>query len=81
MTQTEHCSNGSLAILVAFVGGAPVGGAAAILLARRSGEETRRRISEALGQGKDAATRVPHAIREASNAAQTAFAAAMKETP
>jgi gas vesicle protein len=76
MTQTDHPRNGGLVLFLAFVGGALVGGAAAVLLAPRSGPEMRRRISGAVHDTK----RIPQAIREASSAAQAAFAAALKET-
>jgi|RifCSP16_1_1023843.scaffolds.fasta_scaffold123247_1 gas vesicle protein len=80
MTQTDHPRNGGLVLFLAFVGGALVGGAAAVLLAPRSGPEMRRRISGAVHDTKEAASRIPQAIREASSAAQAAFAAALKET-
>ena len=80
MTQTEHPRNGGLMLFLAFAGGALVGGAAALLLAPRSGAETRRRISGAAHDTKEAATRMPQAIREATSAAQAAFVAALKES-
>jgi gas vesicle protein len=64
---------------LAFVAGALAGGAAALLFAPRSGTETRRRITDAVGDTKGAASRMPRAFREASSAAQAAFAAALKE--
>jgi gas vesicle protein len=79
MTQTENSGNGGFRLFFAFVGGALVGGAAALLFGPRSGAETRRRISGALEEGKGVASRMPHAIHEASSAAQAAFAAALKE--
>jgi gas vesicle protein len=66
-------------MLLAFLGGAVVGSAVAMLLAPRSGPETRRRIVELAEQGKDKAGRVPVAVREARHAAVTAFAEALKE--
>jgi gas vesicle protein len=80
MTQTEHPRNGGLMLFLAFAGGALVGGAAALLFAPRSGVETRRRITGAVSDTKEATSRVPQAIREASSAAQAAFAAALKES-
>ena len=80
MTQTEHPRNGGLMLFLAFAGGALVGGAAALLLAPRSGAETRRRITGAAHDTKEVATRMPQAIREATSAAQEAFAAALKES-
>jgi gas vesicle protein len=78
MTHTEHSRSGGLSLFLAFVGGALVGGAAAVLFAPRSGAETRRRITGAVDDTKEIASRVPKAIREASSAVQDAFAAAMK---
>lgn len=80
MTQTEHPRNGPLTLFLAFVGGALVGGAAAVLFAPRSGAETRRLITGAVDDTKDAASRIPQAIHEASRAAQAAFAAALSES-
>ena len=79
MTQTEQPRNGGLSPFFAFLGGALVGGVAALLFAPRSGAETRRRITGALDDTKGFASRMPQAIREASSAAQAAFAAALKE--
>jgi gas vesicle protein len=76
-TQTEHPRNGGLSLFLAFVGGALVGGAAAVLFAPCSGAETRRRITGAVDDTKGIASRMPKAIREASSAAQDAFAAAL----
>jgi gas vesicle protein len=82
MTQIEqeHPRGGGLSILLAFVGGALVGGAAAVLFAPRSGIETRRRITGAVDGTKEVAPRMPNAIRRASSAAQAAFIAALKES-
>ena len=66
-------------ILLAFLTGALAGSVAAMLLAPRSGPETRRKIAELAETGKEKANRVPVAVREARNAAVTAFAEAMKE--
>jgi gas vesicle protein len=80
MTQIEHPRNGGLSLFLAFVGGALVGGAAALLFAPSSGVATRRRITGAVDDAKEVATRMPQAIREASGAAQAAFTAALKES-
>ncbi len=73
MTQTEHSRNGGLRLFLAFVGGALVGGTAAMLFAPRSGAEARRRIGGAVDDTKQFASRMPQAIRDASCAAQSAF--------
>jgi gas vesicle protein len=80
MTQTEHPRNGALTLFLAFVGGALIGGTAAVLFAPRSGAETRRRITGAVDETKEVASRMPQAIREASSAAQAAFAASLKDS-
>jgi gas vesicle protein len=66
-------------ILLAFLGGAVVGSVAALLLAPKSGPETRRKIAELAEQGKEKAERVPVAVREARHAAATAFVEALKQ--
>ncbi len=79
-TETEHCRAGGFTLFLAFVAGGLVGGTAALLLAPRSGAETRRRITGAVGDGKELASRMPGALRQASSAAQAAFTAALKES-
>jgi gas vesicle protein len=69
---------GGLLLFAAFVGGALAGGAAALLLAPCSGAETRRRIAGATRSPNAFGARVPLAFREASSAAQAAFAASLK---
>ncbi len=80
MAQAEHPRNGGFALALAFIGGALVGAAGAVLLAPSSGAETRRRITCAIGSTKEVASRMPQAIREASSAAQNAFVAALRES-
>jgi gas vesicle protein len=80
MTHHDQQGHGSFTLLLAFVGGALVGGVAAVLLAPRSGAETRRRLVARLDDSRELASRVPEAIREASTAAQDAFSAALKGT-
>jgi len=80
MTQTEQHGNGAFSVFFAFIGGALVGGAAAALFAPRSGAETRKRITGAVDEVKEVAARMPQAMREASSAAQGAFAKAMKDS-
>ena len=76
----ERPRSGGLTLFFAFVGGALVGGAAAVLFAPRSGAESRRRITGAVEDAKELASRMPQAIRDASSAAQAAFVAALKES-
>lgn len=78
MTQHEHAGSGGLTLFLTFLGGALLGGVAAALFTPRSGAETRRRIAGAVGETQEVASRVPKAIRDASSAAQDAFAAALK---
>lgn len=80
MTHTEQSHGGGFSILLAFLGGALVGGIVAVLYAPRSGAETRRRMAGAVDDTRELASRVPEAIREASSAAQDAFKASMKES-
>jgi len=79
MTPPEEPRGGGLALLLAFVGGALVGGAIAVLLAPRSGAETRRSLAGAAGGTRDLAARLPKALRDASRAAQAAYTAALKD--
>jgi gas vesicle protein len=79
-TETERSRAGGFTLFLVFVGGALVGGTAALLLAPRSGAETRRRITGAVGDTREVASRMPGALRQASSAAQAAFTAALKES-
>jgi gas vesicle protein len=79
MTNEESPRSGALALFFTFLGGALVGGAAALLLAPRSGAETRRRIAGAADGAKETASRLPQALREASGAAQAAFAKSLRD--
>jgi gas vesicle protein len=78
--EREPPRGGGLTLFLAFVGGALVGGTAAVLLAPRSGADTRRRLAGLVDETKDAASRVPRAFRQASSAAQAAFTAALQES-
>jgi len=51
-----------------------------VLFAPRSGADTRRLITGAAEDTKGVASRMPQAIRDASSAAQAAFAAALKDS-
>jgi len=78
MTQSEQPRSGGLMLFLAFAGGALVGGAAAVLFAPRSGEQTRKRLAGAMEDGREMAARVPQAISDASSAAQSAFVKGLK---
>jgi gas vesicle protein len=82
MTQAEMVQprSGTFALFFSFLGGALVGGVTALLLAPRSGAETRRRIAGAVESSRATAARLPSALRRASGAAQSAFAAALKKS-
>ncbi len=71
--------SGALGLLAGFLGGALVGTAVTLLLAPRSGPETRRKIAEEAERSKDALERVGTAARQASSAARAAFTAALHE--
>jgi gas vesicle protein len=79
MTHEEQprSSGNGFALFLTFAGGALIGGIAALLLAPRSGAETRRRIAGAAEDTRDAAARLPHALQAASSAAQEAFSVAL----
>ena len=81
MNQEVKTGRGMASMVLAFLGGTVVGGLAALLLAPRSGEQTRKRIAEMAETGKEKAERMPVAVREASHAAAVAFGKAMKEPP
>lgn len=77
MTQSDSGRVG-ISTVLAFVGGAVIGGATALLLAPGSGAETRRRLTGAVVGAREMAERLPEAVREASGAAQGAFVKSMK---
>ena len=79
MSEQINAGHGMGGILLAFLGGAVVGGAAAILFAPKSGEQTRKRFAEMAKNGRERAERVPAAVREASHAATVAFGKAMRQ--
>ncbi len=68
-----------LAVMAGFIGGAAIATVATLLLAPRSGAETRRRIAERAERSRDALERMSAAAREGATAARTAFTAAMHE--
>lgn len=69
----------TLGILAGFLAGAAVGTIATLLLAPRSGAETRRRIIDRAEASRDTLERMASAAREGASAARTAFSAAMSE--
>jgi gas vesicle protein len=70
---------GAMGIAFAFLGGALAGAGAALLLAPRSGAETRKRIGDAVQHSGDQVARTRAAAAEAASAARQAFAVAMRE--
>ncbi len=57
-------------IFLAALGGAVVGAAAALLLAPKSGRETRQQLNEYLDTAKEKVSRVPEALKSAGLAAK-----------
>jgi gas vesicle protein len=68
---------GPIGVVGAFVGGALAGTVAALLLAPRSGKDTRKLIGETVNRQKERVTRIGSATREAGSAAKEAFSEAM----
>ena len=66
-------------VMLAFLGGALAGTAAALLLAPRAGSETRARIGDAVGHTGDRVRRARLAATEAASAAREAFSEALRE--
>lgn len=56
---------GTLGVALAFVGGAAAGAITAILLAPKSGKETRTELRELASHGAEQMSRLPGAIKEA----------------
>jgi gas vesicle protein len=77
MTENERRGMGGFGAALTFVCGALAGAVAALLLAPRSGDETRRRISDAAGRSRDRVGRLGVAAREATAAAREAFTDAL----
>lgn len=65
---------GTGAVLLGVLGGAAVGAAAALLLAPRSGRETRQQMTGYVDTAKETLSRVPEALKQASHAAREALA-------
>lgn len=70
---------GAMGIAMAFLGGALAGAGAALLLAPRSGRETRQRLTDAARRSADQVGRARLAATEAAHAARDAFTEAMRE--
>jgi gas vesicle protein len=68
---------GALGMIAAACGGVAAGAVAALLLAPRSGRETRKLIGETVGSTRDRAARLVTAAREAGSAAKETFATTM----
>jgi gas vesicle protein len=66
-------------VLLAALTGAAAGAAVAYLTAPASGEESRQRLRDAVDGGKDSVTRMPLALRRATEAARDAFTEALEE--
>ncbi|HVZ49662.1 MAG TPA: YtxH domain-containing protein [Gemmatimonadaceae bacterium] len=66
-------------MLLAVLGGAAAGAAVALLVAPRSGRETRAAIGEYVRDGKEKARNFPPAVKAGANAARKAFVDVMNE--
>jgi gas vesicle protein len=64
---SDHSGFSGMGVILAFVGGAAAGAVAAMLLAPKSGVETRKDIKHFASEGAERAARIPGAIREAYN--------------
>jgi len=76
---SDHNGGGAGSVLLAFLAGAAVGSVVALLIAPRSGEDTRRRLFELGEEAKAKAGKVPHAVQEAEKAAVHAFNEVMRK--
>ena len=72
MMETES-KYGAGTIVLATLGGAVVGAAVALLLAPKSGRETRRQLTGYVDTAKETISRVPDALKAASHAAREAM--------
>ena len=80
--ETEcKCGSGSGKILVAALGGAVVGAAVALLLAPKSGRETRKQLVGYVDTAKETLAKVPDALKAASHAAQEAVSEEFETHP
>jgi len=65
--------------LMALLGGAAAGATVAYFTAPRSGADSRRRIQDVADEAREAATRLPIAVRRATEAAREAFNDSLRE--
>lgn len=79
MTDETRSGYGAGGLLLAFLGGSLVATAAVLLLAPRSGAETRARLVDAVGQPVEQLRRARLAAREAASAAREAFTESMHQ--
>jgi len=66
-------------LFLAALAGAAVGAGVALLLAPKSGKETREQISGFIQKNKELVGKLPEAIKSASGAAKDAMAAGLKQ--
>lgn len=76
---TDRSGYNGVDMLIAVLGGAAAGAAATLLLAPRSGRETRAQLSEFVNNSKDKARHVPPAVKAGAAAARKAFVETMHE--
>ena len=75
----ERSGYSGFEVLTAFIGGALAGAVTALLLAPKSGRETRQQIADTWTQGRDYTKRIPSAVKDAGGAAKEAFSKAMDQ--
>jgi gas vesicle protein len=73
------CHSGFGTFLIALLGGAAAGATVAYFTTPRSGADSRRRIHDVADEARETATRLPIAVRRASEAARDAFNEALRE--
>ncbi len=77
MNKRQGYSGGSL--ILAFLGGAVAGAAAALLTTPKSGRETRELLTDAAQRNAERTKHLPEAVKVASTAAREAFSEVMHE--
>jgi gas vesicle protein len=77
MTEESKKGFGPMGVVAAFCGGAIAGTVTALLLAPRSGAQTRKLIGDTVGQTREKAERLVIAARQAGSAARETFATTM----